>query len=297
MPKPDPEFLWSFHATYAGRQFRTEEAESAHWRERHFRCILATGFQALARRRENHDRVHAFSRFSEMETPANRSGEHGTEQIQDSEMLPPDFDRHPSLHLLLKRLMDLSIALPLCICLLPVFALIAIAIKLDSRGPVFFIQERRGKRFRVIRVIKFRTLRHAAPDPHARYEMLETDPRITRVGSFLRRTSLDELPQLLTVIRGTLSLVGPRPLVEWESRDCLAKHAERFQVKPGITGLSQVAVRNSADFFARLDKDVEYVHRWTLALDLRILAETPRLLVRGTGIYPEPSNKGAEPLR
>src|SRR5436305_10732254 len=121
-----------------------------------------------------------------METPVNRSGEHGTEQIQNSrEMLPPDFDRHSSVRLLLKRLMDLSIALPLCICLLPVFALIAIAIKLDSRGPVFFIQERRGKRFRVVRVIKFRTLRHAAPDPHARYEMLETDPRITRVGSFL----------------------------------------------------------------------------------------------------------------
>jgi lipopolysaccharide/colanic/teichoic acid biosynthesis glycosyltransferase len=234
--------------------------------------------------------------ISAMGTAVNKSGERGAEQIPDScEVLPAESNIHFSFALLVKRLIDLCISLLLCICLLPLFALIAIIIKLDSPGPVFFIQDRRGKHFRLMRVVKFRTLRHGAPDPHARYEMLASDPRITRVGAFLRRTSLDELPQLFAVIGGTLSLVGPRPLVEWESRECLAKHAERFHVKPGLTGLSQVEVRNSADLCARSDKDVEYVHRWTLGLDLRILAQTPLLLARASGIYPESSNKAAEP--
>jgi lipopolysaccharide/colanic/teichoic acid biosynthesis glycosyltransferase len=192
----------------------------------------------------------------------------------------------PPLPLAVKRLIDLSIAVPLSTLLLPVFAVIALAIRLESRGPVFFVQQRRGKDFKPVRVIKFRSLR-PEPDPHPRYEMLDRDPRITRVGAFIRRTSLDELPQLFNVVRGTMSIVGPRPLVEWESRDCLAGHAERFLVKPGITGLSQVDVRNSVDSLARLDKDVEYVRHWSLGLDLAIILKTPRTLLRGEGIYPQ----------
>ena len=191
----------------------------------------------------------------------------------------------------LKRALDLLITIPLCVFLLPLFLAISLSVKADSKGPVFFIQKRRGRFFREFRVIKFRTLRHGAPDPCQRYEMLERDPRITLAGAVLRRTSLDELPQLFNVLAGSMSLVGPRPLVEWESQDCLKKYAERFRVKPGITGLSQVAVRNSVDFDARANLDVEYVTRWNMWLDMRILISTPPALISGKGIYPKPTAK------
>ena len=187
---------------------------------------------------------------------------------------------------LIRRLMDLGIAVPLCALLLPVFVVTALAIKLESRGPVFFVQTRRGRGFRPIRVIKFRSLRPER-DPHPCYAMRADDPRITRVGAILRRTSVDELPQLFNVLGGTMSIVGPRPLVEWESRACLAVHAERFLVKPGITGLSRVEVRKTVGFHARLDRDVEYVRHWSLGLDLAIIWKTPWAVLRGDGIYPE----------
>jgi lipopolysaccharide/colanic/teichoic acid biosynthesis glycosyltransferase len=200
----------------------------------------------------------------------------------------------PAADAALKRALDLAIGVPVCVALLPVLGAVALAIKLDSEGPVLFRQARRGQHFRAFTVNKFRSLAHGKPDPHARYEMLERDPRITRVGAFIRRTSLDELPQIFNVIGGSMSLVGPRPLVEWESREALATHPERFHAKPGITGLSQVEVRNAADFVTRLDKDREYVHRFTPWLDLVILARTPLALLRGAGIYPE-SKAGPRP--
>jgi sugar transferase EpsL len=184
--------------------------------------------------------------------------------------------------------MDLAIALPALACCLPLFAAIAVAISLDSPGPVLFRQSRRGLNYAAFTVYKFRTLRHGAPDPHARYETQETDSRITRVGAWLRRWSLDELPQLINVLNGSMSVVGPRPLVEWESAESLLTHAERFAVKPGITGLSQVTVRNAAGFLERLDKDVEYALSCSLRLDLHVLWRTPRAILRPEGVYPNP---------
>jgi len=189
---------------------------------------------------------------------------------------------------MVKRLADLLVAVPLCVALLPLFAVVAVAIKLESRGPAFFVQGRRGLGFRPFLVIKFRSLQHRQPDPHGRYEMQADDPRITRVGRLLRMTSIDELPQLLNVIWGSMSLVGPRPLVEWESQEAWLSHRERYQVRPGITGLSQTTVRNAVDLSARLDKDVEYARRWSLLLDLQILLRTPAALVSKGGVYPEP---------
>jgi sugar transferase EpsL len=183
--------------------------------------------------------------------------------------------------------MDLFIGIPLCVLLSPLFILVAFVIMADSPGPVFFVQERRGLRFQHFRVFKFRSLRHNVPDPHEHYEMLQSDRRITRVGAFLRKTSLDELPQLFNVVLGSMSLVGPRPLVEWESQASLARHAERFCAKPGITGLSQLSGRNSLGFDARLDKDVEYVRRWSFFLDLQLILRTPLHVVRTRDVYPE----------
>ena len=190
-----------------------------------------------------------------------------------------------------KRALDLIIGVPVCVALLPVIAAVAAAIKLESPGPALFRQRRRGLDFKPFTMNKFRSLRHGAPDPHARYEMVEGDPRITRVGAFIRRTSLDELPQIFNVIGGSMSLVGPRPLVEWESRDAIRTHPERFWVKPGITGLSQVEVRNAVGFSERLDWDLEYVRRASIWLDLAILARTPLSLLRGTDIYPDSEAK------
>jgi lipopolysaccharide/colanic/teichoic acid biosynthesis glycosyltransferase len=184
-----------------------------------------------------------------------------------------------------KRALDLSLALLLSAALLPLFVLVAIAIKLDSGGPVLFVQKRRGRGGQLVRVFKFRSLTHRAPDPNARYEMRSDDPRITRVGAVLRRTSIDELPQLFNVVAGTMSLVGPRPLVEWESIASMATHPERFWVKPGITGLAQVSGRNAIAWDRRLDKDVEYARGWGIGGDLVILLKTPVVLLCGDGIY------------
>jgi lipopolysaccharide/colanic/teichoic acid biosynthesis glycosyltransferase len=186
-----------------------------------------------------------------------------------------------------KRALDLGIAVTACIVLFPFLAVVALAIRLDSPGPIFFTQRRRGMGFRAFTMVKFRSLRHAAPDPHDRYEMIQGDPRITRVGRWLRAMSLDELPQLFNVVEGSMSLVGPRPLVEWESIQALERFTERFAVKPGITGWCQITVRNSVDFDGRCEKDVEYVHRFSLAFDFVILARTPFSLLRSDMIYPK----------
>jgi lipopolysaccharide/colanic/teichoic acid biosynthesis glycosyltransferase len=189
--------------------------------------------------------------------------------------------------LALKRMLDLLIALGLCIVLAPLMAAVAIGIRIDSPGPAFFTQKRRGRGFETFTMVKFRSLRHNAPDPHAGYEMLEDDARITRIGAWLRSTSIDELPQLINVIAGSMSLVGPRPLVEWESQKALPRFAARFAMKPGLTGWSQITVRNAVDFDGRCEKDVEYVRRWSIAFDLRILVQTPLALLRGDVIYPD----------
>ena len=156
----------------------------------------------------------------------------------------PAGERQTNRALAVKRAIDLCAALILCVLLAPLFALIAAAVKLDSAGPVFFRQLRRGRNFEPFTLLKFRSMQIGMSDPHTRYETLSGDPRITRVGAFLRRSSLDELPQLLNVIAGSMALVGPRPLVEWESQEALRTHSERYAMRPGITGLSQISVRN-----------------------------------------------------
>lgn len=190
--------------------------------------------------------------------------------------------------LAVRRLVDLVVAATACLLLLPLLAILAVAIKLDSDGPVLFRQRRRGLRFEPFTILKLRSLRHEAPDPHACYEMIESDPRITRLGAWLRKTSLDELPQLINVLEGSMSLVGPRPLVEWESRQALTKFPERYLVKPGLMGWAQVTVRNSVGFDERCEKDREYVRSRSLWMDLRILAMTPLTLLRRDTIYPDP---------
>ena len=194
-----------------------------------------------------------------------------------------------------KRMMDLAVSI---ICLLisaPLFALAAIAIKLDSRGPVFFVQERVGFSKRRFRMIKFRTMTSDAEERMKDIEHLNekspapifkirNDPRITRVGRWLRKTSIDELPQLVNVLLGDMSIVGPRPLsVRDATRMEEAWQKRRFSVKPGLTCLWQVSGRSNLSFDQWMQLDLEYIDHWSLKLDASILLRTIPAIVLARG--------------
>lgn len=196
--------------------------------------------------------------------------------------------------LVVKRIMDLSIVLASMPLLIPVMALVALAIKLDSQGPAFFMQDRVGLRKRVFRMYKFRSMQQGSEQKLEAIEHLNeaegpifkiaNDPRVTRVGRFLRRTSLDELPQLINVLRGQMSLVGPRPM---SLRDVSlfdkGTQRKRFSVRPGLTCLWQISGRSNLPFTKWLELDLDYIDNWSLGLDLRILFKTIPVVLKGSG--------------
>jgi exopolysaccharide biosynthesis polyprenyl glycosylphosphotransferase len=201
---------------------------------------------------------------------------------------------------LVKRLIDILGASLLLLLASPLLLVIAILIKRDSPGPVLFRQTRLGIGMRPFTALKFRTMRVDTDDRvHREYikqtmsasarigangiYKLDRSNDVTRVGRWLRRTSLDELPQLLNVLRGDMSLVGPRPCIEYETEMFKPHHFERFLVPAGLTGLWQVAARANATFGESLDMDVAYARGWSLGLDLRLLCRTPMEVLRQRG--------------
>jgi Undecaprenyl-phosphate galactose phosphotransferase WbaP len=198
-----------------------------------------------------------------------------------------------------KRILDVFGAGVGGLLLLPLFLLLAALVAFDSRGPVFFRQPRIGRDGRTFSVFKFRTMRsdaevvleqHLLANPELRLEWerdqkLRHDPRVTRLGHWLRRSSLDELPQLLNVLRGEMSLVGPRPIVASE----IERYGEWFEmytrVSPGMAGLWQVSGRNSVSYEERVQLDVSYIRNWSVWLDLVILARLPAALISSRGAY------------
>ncbi len=199
--------------------------------------------------------------------------------------------------LFLKRAFDFIGASLLLIVTAPLFAVLAVWIKLDSAGPVFFRQTRLGFNQRSFTALKFRTMRvHTTPDEHQAYVRsvmssdaspedsglykLERQQAVTSAGRFLRKTSLDELPQLLNVLRGDMSLVGPRPCIPYETEHFEPHHFERFTVPAGITGLWQVKARAHSTFGEALDMDVRYARSWSFGLDLALLLQTPLVVCR-----------------
>jgi len=193
------------------------------------------------------------------------------------------------LNLFAKRLIDLLGSLTGLIILLPVFVIISILIKLTSKGPIFFTQERLGKNGKIFKINKFRTMVVNAEKMGDRIAVKnEDDPRITKVGKFLRATSLDELPQLLNVLKGDMSLVGPRPPVPYHPykyEDYNNFQKRRFEMRPGMTGLAQVSVRNSVPWDERIKLDVEYVEKFSILLDIKILFKTLQKIFYGENIY------------
>ncbi|MDX6350689.1 MAG: hypothetical protein QOF84_5479 [Streptomyces sp.] len=193
-----------------------------------------------------------------------------------------------------KRIIDVMGAAVLITLLSPVLIAAAVAITLDSRGPVLFRQRRTGQHGREFHVLKLRTMRvgserqrqalAASNETDGHLFKIREDPRVTRTGRWLRRFSLDELPQLFNVLMGHMSLVGPRPLpLEDSAFTGEARH--RLRVRPGLTGLWQISGRSDLSWDETLRLDLTYVDTWSLRLDLRILARTPAAVLRGNGAY------------
>ena len=222
----------------------------------------------------------------------------------------PDLDRlneTQKIPFLVKRTIDILGSLLALALFSPLFFLIAILVKLTSKGPILFRQERLGQFGRTFTFLKFRSM-HAANDPKIHREFMKSvirgshdgkvdgsgkpvykmtnDPRTTRVGRFLRRTSLDELPQFINVLKGDMSLVGPRPPLAYEYREYDVWHRRRvLEIKPGITGLWQVEGRSRVRFDEMVRLDLQYARGWSLWLDVQILWKTPRAVMFGNGAY------------
>ncbi len=201
---------------------------------------------------------------------------------------------------LIKNIFDISFSLIFLIAFIPLFLIIALLIKLSSRGPIFFLQERIGKNNVPFKCIKFRTMFPEAKDilqnvlnkdEKIKKEFEEThkiknDPRITTIGKLLRKTSLDELPQFINVIRNEMSIVGPRPIVKAEKKKYGKNLIKVLSIKPGITGLWQVSGRNNLTYKKRVKLDINYVKNYNLLMDIRIL-------IRTFGVILFPLDRGA----
>ena len=185
----------------------------------------------------------------------------------------------------LPRLADLFIATAALVIAAPLLAIAAIAIKADSRGPVFYRAVRAGRGGEDFELLQLRTM-HTGNDPvGVGTPVYADDPRVTRAGYWLRRFSLDELPNLINVIRGEMSVVGPRPTLTAQVAEYTPRQRLRLEVKPGITGWAQVNGRAEIPWDQRIELDVYYVEHRTPGLDLKILARTARLLLTGQGLY------------
>lgn len=195
---------------------------------------------------------------------------------------------------LTKRLFDLIVSLLALPFAVPLMLLIALLVRLDSPGPIIFKQQRTGVDGKRFTMLKFRTMFENAEELKLKYAHLNQltwpdfkiadDPRVTRVGKILRKTSLDEIPQLFNVIIGDMSLVGPRP-TSFAANTYELWQTERLEVRPGLTGLWQVNGRSDTDFEERCELDIEYIERQSWALDLHILASTFTAVLTGRGSY------------
>jgi len=256
-------------------------------RDRHEQTL-----ELISRLRRHDVLLDVVPRLFEAVSP--KTAVHGIEGLPLLGLTPT---RIPRASRLVKRALDLAGASLLLVLTAPAMLVIAALIRWDSPGPIFFRQGRLGMNMRTFTMLKFRTMRDGTDEAaHRAYleRIMTTDalptgpsnlyklerPEVTRMGRWLRRTSLDELPQLVNVLRGEMSLVGPRPSIPYEVELFLPHHFERFDVPAGLTGLWQVEARAHSTFAEALDMDVAYVRGWSLGLDLRLLLRTPVVMLR-----------------
>jgi lipopolysaccharide/colanic/teichoic acid biosynthesis glycosyltransferase len=202
-----------------------------------------------------------------------------------------------------KRVFDLIVLGPILLVVAPLMLLVALAIRFVDGRPILFRQVRLGKDGKPFGLLKFRTMRHASDAAHREYAgkwisqgrafanggaadtlyKIADDPRVTRLGAVLRRFSIDELPQLINVLRGEMSLIGPRPAIPYEVQMYQEWHRRRLDAMPGLTGLWQVSGRNRLSFDQMVRLDIDYIEHWSLLRDLAILARTPYAVIEGDG--------------
>lgn len=193
-----------------------------------------------------------------------------------------------------KRVLDIVFSLLGMVILSPFFLLISIIIKLNSKGPVFFVHSRIGEKGKPIGIYKFRTMVENAEDliknftPEQKEEFercykLENDPRVTKIGNFLRKTSLDELPQLFSIAIGKMSFIGPRPWIPDYYENMNERQRQRNAVRPGLTGLAQCMGRNGISIFQKINYDIEYIENYSLKQDLKIIFLTVKTVITGSG--------------
>jgi exopolysaccharide biosynthesis polyprenyl glycosylphosphotransferase len=215
-------------------------------------------------------------------------------QIQGIPLLNMEPVSQDPQQLLAKRVFDLTLTILSIPFLIPLFIIVACAIRLDSPGPVFFVQQRVGLRKRLFPMFKFRSMHADAEDKIEDIEHLneaegpifkiQNDPRVTKVGKFIRRTSIDELPQLLNVLRGEMSLVGPRPMSQRDvGQFDRGIQRKRFSVQPGLTCLWQISGRSDLPFEKWLELDLEYISNWSFWLDIQILFKTIPAVLKSKG--------------
>jgi len=189
--------------------------------------------------------------------------------------------------LILKRIFDIFASGIALIALLPIFAIIGIFIKLDSKGPAFFVQERAGKNGKIFRAYKLRTMIQGADKITGTIIFGEKNPYITKVGRFIRRTGFDELVQLVNVLKGDMCLVGPRPTLPYQIERYNNIQKRRLSVRPGITGWALINGRNSLTWDKRIELDLWYMKHWSIWLDIKILISTVYVVMKGEGLYAE----------
>lgn len=181
----------------------------------------------------------------------------------------------------LKRTLDILFSIFVLIVLLPIWVLVAILIKLTSKGPIFFIQDRPGKNKNIFKVYKFRTMKPGSEKMTKGKEVLSDDGRVTKIGKFLRRTKIDEIPQVINILKGDMSLVGPRPERIASLDDYDEEISKRLNVRPGITGLAQVSGNIYLDLNDRYRFDVYYVEHYSFLLDIKIIVRTFLVVILG----------------
>ncbi|MDN7241617.1 sugar transferase [Planococcus sp. N028] len=187
------------------------------------------------------------------------------------------------------RFIEFSFAFLLLILFTPIFLIVAICIKMETKGPVFFKQKRGGYKGRHFTIYKFRTMYHDSDKEDEPVGLLSFDDRITKVGNILRKTSIDELPQILNILLGDMSFVGPRPTLTSQTDSYNEYQKLRLEVKPGVTGLAQISGRNELTWDEKIKIDIEYIRRKSIRLDLYILLQTFYRVIKAEGVYRKPT--------